>query len=95
MHTDRLDGVLAALNTHRQRATYSAVAGLVGKTPRSLMRGKPREHANSWIVSKGAGTPTGYADAETHPALMENATILDSPEALEAWLTERGESREG
>ena len=95
MNTDRLDGVLAALNLHQQRATYSAVAGLIGMTPRSLMRGKPRGHANSWIVSKNAGTPTGYAEAETHPQLMENATILDSPEALQAWLAERGDSRRG
>ncbi len=95
MNTDRLDGVLAALNHHRQRATYSAVAGLVGKTPRSLMRGKSREHANSWIVAKGAGTPTGYSAEETHPRLMEHSTILDSPEALRAWLVERGETRQG
>jgi len=37
-----LDQVLAALNQHHQRATYSAVAGLLDQSPRLLMRTRPR-----------------------------------------------------
>ena len=69
MTTHDLDGILAALNHHRQRATYGAVAALVGQTPRLLMHGRPRAQANSWIVSKSSGRPTGYADADVHPEL--------------------------
>ncbi|MGE5099542.1 MAG: hypothetical protein ACM3SX_06110 [Deltaproteobacteria bacterium] len=85
-----LDGILAALNSHQQRATYSAVAALVGQTPRLLMHGKPREQGNSWIVSKTTGRPTGYVDADVHPHLTAQDTILTTREELAAWLANRG-----
>ena len=85
-----LDGILAALNQHRQRATYSAVAALVGQTPRLLMHGKPRAQDNSWIVSKTTGRPTGYTDVDVHPQLTANETILKTREELAAWLASRG-----
>jgi hypothetical protein len=84
-----LDGVLAALNRHHQRATYSAVAALVGESPRMLMHGRPREQASSWIVSKATGVPSGYSDAEVHPELKANETILRTREELAAWLEAR------
>jgi hypothetical protein len=82
MTTHDLDGVLAALNHHQQRATYSAVAALLGQTPRLLMHGRPRAPENSWIVSKTTGRPTGYTDSDVHPQLMLNETVLTTPEAL-------------
>ena len=85
-----LDGILGALNSHQQRATYSAVAALVGQTPRLLMHGKAREQSNSWIVSKTTGQPTGYADADIHPRLAANETILKTREELADWLANRG-----
>lgn len=85
-----LDGILAALNSHQQRATYSAVAALVGQTPRLLMHGKAREQSNSWIVSKTTGRPTGYADADVHPQLTTQETILTTREELATWLANRG-----
>jgi hypothetical protein len=84
-----LDGVLAALNSHQQRATYSAVAALVGQTPRLLMHGKARGQTNSWIVSKTTGRPTGYADADIHPQLTAQETILTTREELADWLANR------
>jgi hypothetical protein len=81
-----LDGVLAALNGHQQRATYSAVAGLLGQSPRLLMRKHPRAPEHSWIVSKSSGRPTGYAEADVHPQLMANDAVLSTPGELEAWL---------
>lgn len=86
-----LDGVLAALNHHQQRATYSAVAALLGQTPRLLMHGRPRAQENSWIVSKTTGRPTGYADGDVHPQLTANETVLATREELASWLAERRE----
>ena len=90
MSTQNLDTVIATLNQHQQRATYSAVAELVGQAPRSLMKGKPREQSNSWIVSKHSGVPTGYGDTEVHPDLKKNDVVLKTKEELEAWLQARG-----
>jgi hypothetical protein len=85
-----LDGILAALNSHQQRATYGAVAALVGRTPRLLMHGRAREQGNSWIVSKTTGRPTGYVDADVHPQLAAHETILNTREELADWLAHRG-----
>lgn len=85
-----LDQVLAALNQHHQRATYSAVAGLLDQSPRSLMHARSREPANSWIVSKGTGKPTGYAEPDIHPQLMANASVIATREELASWLQSVG-----
>jgi hypothetical protein len=84
-----LDGVIAALNAHHQRATYSAVAALLGQTPRLLMHGHPRAQENSWIVSKSTGRPTGYADPDVHPQLTANDAGLTTREELASWLASR------
>jgi hypothetical protein len=81
-----LDGVLAALNHHQQRATYSAVAALLDQAPRALMQGRPRAPESSWVVSKSTGRPTGYADDDLHPQLMTNTNVLMTREDLAAWL---------
>ena len=86
MTTHDLDGVLAALNHHQQRAMYGAVAALLGQTPRLLMHGRPRAQDNSWIVSKTTGRPTGYADGDVHPNLTVNATVLATREELASFL---------
>lgn len=89
MSTHSLDNILSTLNQHRQRATYGAVAALVGQTPRQVMRDKPRARNNSWIVSKTSGRPTGYADADLHPELTANETVLATREELSDWLDSR------
>ncbi len=89
MPTHQLDSILTTLDQHHQRATYSAVAALTGDTPRRLMHGKPREQGNSWIVAKDTGRPTGYADADVHPQLAANETVLTTREELAAWLESR------
>jgi hypothetical protein len=89
MTTHDLDGIIAALDHHQQRATYSAVAALVGRSPRLLMHGKQREQRNSWIVSKSTGKPTGYADAELHPQLTTNEVVLSDRDELARWLASR------
>jgi hypothetical protein len=89
MPTHQLDDILSALNSHQQRATYSAVAALVGETPRRLMRGKPRAPDHSWIVSKATGRPTGYAETDVHPGLTANEKVLATREELSDWLSSR------
>jgi len=86
MSTHQLDDILSALDQHHQRATYSAVAALVGDSPRLLMRGRPREPSSSWVVAKDTGRPTGYADEDVHPELMANEQVLGTREELAAWL---------
>ena len=85
-----LDSILATLHQHHQRATYCAVAAMLGQTPRMLMRGKPRAQSNCWIVAKTTGRPTGYADADLHPQLTANQTVLSTRDELAAWLASRG-----
>ncbi|HEY4302941.1 MAG TPA: hypothetical protein VGM82_00630 [Gemmatimonadaceae bacterium] len=85
-----LDQVLTALNQHQQRATYSAVAGLLDQPPRLLMHSRPRAQSNSWIVSKGTGRPTGYEDADVHPQLLANEAVIETRDELATWLVSKG-----
>jgi hypothetical protein len=87
---DVLDALIACLASHQQRATYGAVAPLVGSQPRGLMYGRPRSPLNSWVVSKATGRPTGYRDEEIDPPLLKSSTVLlDDPKRLRQWLSER------
>ena len=81
-----IDEILDRLEHARQRATYGAVAGLLGKTPRTLMRGRSRDRHHSWIVNRNNGKPTGYDDELLHPELALNEHVIDSREELEGWL---------
>jgi hypothetical protein len=81
-----LDEILDLLHQHHQRATYGAVAGLLGKTPRALMQGLPRDRRHSWVVNKETGRPSEYPAGKIHPAISERGDILDSEPALAAWL---------
>lgn len=85
-----LKSILELLNEHHQRATYGAVAGLVGGIARGLMQGRPKDQLHSWIVSQDTGLPTGYDSDKMHPKLRENAAVSRSGRELEEWLEERG-----
>ena len=84
MHT--LDSILDALDRHHQRATYGAVAGIVGGLARSVMKDRPKDRRHSWIVSKETGWPTGYPESAIHSDLLERGEVIDSTERLEEWL---------
>jgi hypothetical protein len=84
--TQTLDSIIDILNRHQQRATYSAVAALLGQSPRLLMHKHPRAQQNSWIVSRSTGRPTGYTDADTHPQLTVNQAVLSTRDELVSWL---------
>lgn len=82
------DTILDTLASHRQRATYSAVAAVVNTTPRTLMQGRPRDPHHSWIVSKQTGQPTGYPGDQVAPELTERPEILTSRDELLTWLSQ-------
>ena len=89
MTTHTMDSILDHLNDARQRATYGAVAAVVGTSPRTLMAGCERDLRHSWVVSRKTGTPTGYADELMHPDLMASERIIESREELLRWLAMR------
>ena len=91
MSNERMDQIIDALDRERQRATYSAVAALLGKAPRTLMAGRERDQRHSWIVSRRTGLPTGYEPAQMHPELLASERILESREELEHFLASLGE----
>jgi alkylated DNA nucleotide flippase Atl1 len=65
------------------RATYGAVAGLLGVPPVGVgaMLGEKR-HLASWVVSKSTGLPTGYLPTECHPMLTSKAHIIETVSEL-------------
>jgi hypothetical protein len=81
-----MDQILDALHHNHQRATYGAVAALLGKPPRTLMQGRERDQRHSWVVSRKNGEPTGYQPDLMHPSLRERDQVLDTKEALARWL---------
>ena len=81
-----MDQILDALDRGHQRATYSAVAALLDRPPRTLMQGCDRDQRHSWVVSRRNGEPTGYTADQTHPSLLEKPDVLDSKEELARWL---------
>lgn len=80
--------IVARLHLHRQRATYAAVGGLRG-APAVRVRGwfAGREAPeNSFVVSRMTGEPIGYPADRVDPALKERGDVIESAEALRAWL---------
>jgi hypothetical protein len=84
-----LDQILDLLQRYHQRATYGAVASLLGTAPRALMQGRPRDWRHSWVVNKETGLPGEYPSGKVHPALTERPEILESGADLEVWLEQR------
>jgi hypothetical protein len=92
-----LDGIVYQLDAHKQRATYGAVAELVGVLPRGLMSGRPKSPRYSWVVAATSGAnsrrgfPTGYSVNQIHPDCYRqiregNYHIIESAQVLRDWL---------
>ncbi len=82
-----LELILDLLQREKIRATYGAVAGVLGGIALGMMAGRENSHRNSWIVSEATGHPTGYRPDQMHPDLMQLPMIvLDSPEKLQRFL---------
>jgi len=89
-----LDEIVTKLDERKQRATYGAVAGIVGGLPRGLMSGRPKNHKYSWVVAKTGpkrGWPTDYTRAQIHPECLwqihhGSGGIIEDSETLMKWL---------
>ena len=86
--TASLSEILEFLNDQQVRATYGAVADVLGVIPLSMgaLLG-PRNPEASWIVSAATGLPTDYSQNEMHPALLRSGDIITSGIALTLRLT--------
>ena len=85
-----VNSIVKALNKHHQRATYGAIAGLLGKSAQSLMKPYPQNRLYSWVVNKRTKQPTGYPPNAKHPHLEQVETVLDTTEKLRMWLKRYG-----
>ena len=92
MTDDTLDQILDALDRARQRATYGAVAAVLGMAPRTLMSGRERDRRHSWVVSRKSGQPTGYEPEQLHPELTRIAEVIETRAELETWLATQANS---
>lgn len=81
-----LDEVLDALDRFHQRATYGAVAGVIGRPPVSVLKDRPRNQRHSWVVNQETGMPTGYLPEELHPALTSQVRVMRTAPELRTWL---------
>jgi hypothetical protein len=69
--------IIRFLNHEQVRATYRAVAGVLGVIPRTMgAKLGPRCVEASWIVSTATGLPTDYDQDEMHPALLHKIEII-------------------
>jgi hypothetical protein len=83
-----LEEIIDHLNRHHQRATYTAVAAIVDRPETFLLRGRPRNYRNSWLVEQETGLPTGYEPAQLHPELKSNPDVIATGDALRNWLAD-------
>jgi hypothetical protein len=81
-----LDVIAERLEQHGQRATYGAVARLLGRSPRALLKGRDRAPRFSWIVNRTTGLPTGYPVEQIDPRVPESGAVLCSDAELREWL---------
>jgi hypothetical protein len=85
--TYELRDIVRFLNEAQARATYGAVAELVGGIARGigarLTALYSRSPEASWVVSAESGMPTGYAASERHPALLNKTEIISTGGELE------------
>jgi hypothetical protein len=85
--TVELQDIVRFLNEEQVRATYGAVAELVGGIARGigarLTQLYSRSPEASWVVSAESGLPTGYERNQRHPALLSKTEIISNGRELE------------
>jgi hypothetical protein len=86
-----IDDIIARLNEGKRRATYGAVGRFRDVPAQSVMKGRPRNRLNSWVVAKKNGRPTGYRDQDIHPDCLcqiqtESKRFISTAEALSKFL---------
>lgn len=82
-----LDEIVDQLDQHAQRATYGAVARLLGHSPRSLLKGRERGRRFSWIVNRETGLPTGYKPEQIDPRVPASGAVITDYGELDRWLS--------
>jgi hypothetical protein len=81
----KLADVVRFLNDNRVKATYGAVAELLGVRPISMGRRLGQRHREaSWIVSAQTGRPTGYEPGEIHPEVFTTEDVIRTGPELAA-----------
>jgi hypothetical protein len=90
-----LEEILRFLNQEQVRATYAAVAKVLGVPPRSMGAALGHRRAEaSWVVDAKKGLPTDYSPDECHPALLSQADIIVNGRSLELRMSKwRGSSK--
>jgi Arc/MetJ family transcription regulator len=82
--------IIRFLNHEQVRATYGAVAKVLGAIPRTMgAKLGPRCVEASWIVSTATRLPTDYEHHQMHPALQHKVEIIatgrELARRLSAW----------
>ena len=73
----RVSETLRFLNETKIRATYGAVAAIIGGIAQSVGgRLGARRPIASWVVSAKDGMPRGYTVEMMHPDLMKTSAII-------------------
>ena len=85
----KLNLILRALNGRKRRATYGAVAGVLGLADQDAGKwlGDRRPWA-SWVVRAKDGQPAGYEEWQKHPDLRRHESLLRTEEELREFLRE-------
>ena len=76
--------ILDHLNRVEVRATYKAVAGVIGESNQNVKNYlPPRGPRASWVVSSdGDNSPTGYTREQEHPRLRLKPRIISTTDDL-------------
>jgi hypothetical protein len=76
--------VVACLNATKTRATYGAVAEVIGGLARGVgQRLGTRRTEASWVVSSATRLPSGYGPSEIHPDLVGSPLLRSGAELRE------------
>ncbi len=63
------------------------MAKILGLNAAFLMGRRPRDSLHSWVANQMTRLPTGYTEAQMHPALLERDPVLFSANDLDTWLS--------
>lgn len=85
--------VIAFLDRERIRATYGAVAGMLGVTPHSIERLGHRSTRVSWIVNAATHQPVGFRPDELAPDLATNPIVIRTTGELRRRIAATGVER--
>jgi hypothetical protein len=77
MEDPKLTAIIKYLSKHKVRATYGAVAEVLGVLPLSMgARLGPHNKEASWIVAAKTGRPTGYAAGDIDPDVLKSTVLI-------------------